>query len=81
MSNLLEEFEEVNKGLTITFNPKDIKELWIRQDPSWVDHGCPEWICKANITFEKQNITSKVTLYAQIFPEILKKVQDFLLSL
>lgn len=30
MSNLLEEFEEVNKGLTITFNPKDIKELWIR---------------------------------------------------
>ena len=81
MANLLEEIIGANKGLTLTLSSNDIIGLWINWDPSWINHGCPGKICRANITFKKQNITSEVTLYAQTFPEILRKVQDFLLSL
>lgn len=79
--NLLEQINNIgNNGLTIRLNAKDIVYMSITWNPSWVDYN-PEKICQANITFSKDNIESKVNLYAQTLPELFAKIQKFLLSL
>ena len=81
MDNLLEEIIGAKKGLTLTLSTNDIVELWINWDPSRAKWGRPNEICKADVHFKKNNIKSEVTLYARTLPEILSKLQDFVLSL
>lgn len=81
MDNLLEEIIGAKRGLTLTLGTNDIVELWINWDPSVASWGGPDKICKAIVHFKKNNIKSEVTLYARTLPEILSKLQDFIISL